>query len=198
MPKTTTSTSQDRRTLSTMAESTELSSHKSGGSKDTPAVEAFECGTSLAEAEHRPFDGHGDRAGRSSQATDASTSSSSSSVDALRESFAADIVSSVSDSPIEVFTSPFEVPASIRTASSDKFLQVPLVYCDQTASNRPVQSVEDYMRKVCLPLYGNTHTNTSITGSQSTAFCAEARQIVAEATNAKITGKASLDVVLFA
>ena len=32
----------------------------------------------------------------------------------------------------------------------------------------------------------------------STAFVAEARQIVAEETNAKITGKASLDVVLFA
>ena len=31
-----------------------------------------------------------------------------------------------------------------------------------------------------------------------TAFVAEARQIVAEETNAKITGKASLDVVLFA
>jgi hypothetical protein len=30
-----------------------------------------------------------------------------------------------------------------------------------------------------------------------TAFVAEARQIVAEETNAKITGKASLDVVLF-
>jgi selenocysteine lyase/cysteine desulfurase len=53
------------------------------------------------------------------------------------------------------------------------------------------------MEKVCLPIYGNTHTNTSITGSQTTAFVAEARQIVAEETNAKITGKASLDVVLF-
>ena len=53
------------------------------------------------------------------------------------------------------------------------------------------------MQRVCLPLFGNTHTNTSITGSQSTAFVAEARQIVAEECNAKITGKASQDVVLF-
>jgi len=37
-----------------------------------------------------------------------------------------------------------------------------------------------------------------VTGSQSTAFVAEARQIVAEGVNAKITGKASLDVILFA
>jgi len=74
---------------------------------------------------------------------------------------------------------------------------LPLVYCDQTASNRACTSIERYMEQVCLPLYGNTHTNTSITGSQSTAFVAEARQIVAEETNAKISGKASLDVVLF-
>jgi len=47
-------------------------------------------------------------------------------------------------------------------------------------------------------LYGNTHTNTSISGSQSTAFVAEARQIIAEECGAKITGKASRDVVLFA
>jgi selenocysteine lyase/cysteine desulfurase len=52
--------------------------------------------------------------------------------------------------------------------------------------------------QVLATLYGNTHTNTSITGSQSTAFVAEARQLVAEAVNAKTTGKASLDLVLFA
>jgi selenocysteine lyase/cysteine desulfurase len=97
----------------------------------------------------------------------------------------------------ETFTSPFEVPSSSAKKGGNKFLTVPLVYCDQTASNRPIRSVEKYMEKTCLPLYGNTHTNTSITGSQSTAFVAEARQIVAESTNAKITGKASLDVVLF-
>jgi hypothetical protein len=53
------------------------------------------------------------------------------------------------------------------------------------------------MEDVCLPFYGNTHTNTSITGSQSTAFVLEADKS-AEETNSKITGKASLDVVLFA
>lgn len=48
-----------------------------------------------------------------------------------------------------------------------------------------------------LPFYGNTHTTTSITGHQSTCFRAEARQIVAECCNAKITGKAAEDTVLF-
>jgi hypothetical protein len=77
--------------------------------------------------------------------------------------------------------------------------QVPLVYCDFTASHRPSTSIERYLWTTCLPYYGNTHTNTSITGSQSTAFCAEARQLIAEACGAKTTGKAShQDVVLFA
>ncbi len=34
-------------------------------------------------------------------------------------------------------------------------------------------------------------------GYQSTSYVAEARQIVAESVNAKVTGKASTDVVLF-
>lgn len=42
------------------------------------------------------------------------------------------------------------------------------------------------------------HTATSITGKQSTSFRSEARQIVAQAVNAKITGKAACDAVIFA
>ncbi|GMH76596.1 hypothetical protein TL16_g07135 [Triparma laevis f. inornata] len=38
---------------------------------------------------------------------------------------------------------------------------------------------------------------TSTTGSQSTAFVSESRQIISESTSARITGKASLDIVLF-
>jgi hypothetical protein len=96
-----------------------------------------------------------------------------------------------SKAPLTTFTSPFELPGQ-------QPITLPMVYCDQTASNRPLQSIEKYLQDKCWPLYGNTHTNTSITGSQSTAFVAEARQLVAEAVNAKTTGKASLDLVLFA
>jgi hypothetical protein len=102
------------------------------------------------------------------------------------------------------FASPFERRCHHNSSSSNHSngknepYQVPLVYCDQTASNRPLESVERYVRTVALPLYGNTHTNTCVAGSQSTAFVAEARQLVAEMCNAKVTGKASLDVVLFA
>lgn len=184
-------------------------------SETTPTqVEKLECGTSLAEWEHEN-DGRQETAAANKQQQPPHGTTIT--PDALRESIASDIVTSSSSShPLEMFTSPFEIPSgcssnnnntSVTTAatttrgghdSNDKFLKVPLVYCDQTASNRPVRSIETYVQNVCLPLYGNTHTNTSVTGSQSTAFVAEARQIVAEATNAKITGKASLDLVLFA
>mmetsp|Transcript_16178 Transcript_16178/g.24424 ORF Transcript_16178/g.24424 Transcript_16178/m.24424 type:complete len:1204 (-) Transcript_16178:222-3833(-) len=153
------------------------------------SIEMLECGTSLAEQEHsvdeksmpepflRPSGENGERT-----------------ISALRESIASDALTN--GSAVETFTSPHELLVSVD--DNKRHIELPLIYCDQTASNRPVKSIEDYMQKVCLPLYGNTHTNTSITGSQSTAFVAEARQLVAEGTNAKITGKASLDVVLFA
>lgn len=48
-----------------------------------------------------------------------------------------------------------------------------------------------------MPCHANTHTNITYTGSQSTAFVSEARQIVAEATGARVTGKASVDSVIF-
>eukprot|EP00537_Pseudo-nitzschia_pungens_P013687 CAMPEP_0172383022 /NCGR_PEP_ID=MMETSP1061-20121228/951_1 /TAXON_ID=37318 /ORGANISM="Pseudo-nitzschia pungens, Strain cf. pungens" /LENGTH=785 /DNA_ID=CAMNT_0013111125 /DNA_START=115 /DNA_END=2469 /DNA_ORIENTATION=- len=89
------------------------------------------------------------------------------------------------------FNSPLEWKPSVP-------LRVPMIYCDFTASHRPLKSIENYIRQTCLPFYGNTHTNTSVTGGQSSAFVSEARQIIAEVCNAKITGKASQDVVLFA
>ena len=46
----------------------------------------------------------------------------------------------------------------------------PLVYADWTASGRAHMQVEAYISEEVLPFYGNTHTTTSITGSQSTCF----------------------------
>ena len=113
--------------------------------------ESLACGTSLAEEEHTDF---------AVKERRAEVSSSSDTIDSLRE-FVASGVLTDGNGDYTMFTSPFEAPMS-----TGKFRKVPLVYCDHTASNRPVKSIEKYMEKVCLPLYGNTHTNTSITGSQ--------------------------------
>ena len=141
-----------------------------------------------------------------------SPSSMTQDIQTIRSALAKDVVTSSrgegNGNGYSTFTSPFETPhyahqatghqTVTRDTKTDRYVSVPMVYCDQTASNRPLSSVEHYIQETCLPLYGNTHTNTSVTGSQSTAFVAEARQIVAEGVNAKITGKAALDVVLFA
>lgn len=73
----------------------------------------------------------------------------------------------------------------------------PIVYADWIASGRCLESIEQYIQQNVLPYYGNTHTTTSRTGHQSTCFRQEARQIVAECVNAKITGRAAEDSVLF-
>ena len=78
-----------------------------------------------------------------------------------------------------------------------------LVYTDWTASARAHQGIEDFILRDVLPFYGNTHDHHSLCGHQSTAFREEARQIVAQTTNAKLSigdneGGKSKDVVVFA
>ena len=59
-----------------------------------------------------------------------------------------------------------------------------VTYADYTASGRSLTFVEDYLREAVLPLYANTHTESSGTGLQTTRFRAEARRIVREAVGA--------------
>jgi selenocysteine lyase/cysteine desulfurase len=59
-----------------------------------------------------------------------------------------------------------------------------VVYADYTASGRALSFVEDHLREVVLPLYANTHTETSGTGRQTTRFREEARAIVRRAFGA--------------
>jgi selenocysteine lyase/cysteine desulfurase len=59
-----------------------------------------------------------------------------------------------------------------------------VTYADYTASGRSLTFVEDYLRDAVLPLYANTHTESSGTGLQTTRFRAEARQIVRQAVGA--------------
>jgi selenocysteine lyase/cysteine desulfurase len=59
-----------------------------------------------------------------------------------------------------------------------------VTYADYTASGRSLDFIEDYLRDAVLPLYANTHTESSGTGLQTTRFRAEARRIVKDAVGA--------------
>lgn len=59
-----------------------------------------------------------------------------------------------------------------------------VTYADYTASGRALSFIEDYIREEVLPLYANTHTETSGTGLQTTRLREEARQIIADAVGA--------------
>lgn len=67
----------------------------------------------------------------------------------------------------------------IRTPFGD----MPLIYADYTASGRALTFIEDYIRQQVLPYYANTHTETSYSGAQTTAFREEARDEVRRAVN---------------
>lgn len=59
-----------------------------------------------------------------------------------------------------------------------------VVYADYTASGRSLTFIEDYIRDAVLPLYANTHTESSGTGLQTTHFREEARDIIRRAVGA--------------
>ena len=67
-----------------------------------------------------------------------------------------------------------------------------LTYADYTASGRSLSFIEDFIRANVLPLYANTHTETSGTGRQTTHFREEARAIIKQAV-----GAGPDDVVIF-
>lgn len=56
-----------------------------------------------------------------------------------------------------------------------------LVYADYTASGRSLDFIEDYIRAQVLPLYGNTHTETSATGRRTTRLREDARRRIRDA-----------------
>jgi selenocysteine lyase/cysteine desulfurase len=60
----------------------------------------------------------------------------------------------------------------------------PIIYADYTASGRSLSFIEDYIRAVVLPLYANTHTESSGTGLQTTRLREEARDIIARCVGA--------------
>lgn len=50
-----------------------------------------------------------------------------------------------------------------------------VVYCDFIASGRALGTIETYLTRNVMPIYGNTHTTTTVTSLQSSMFMNESR-----------------------
>ncbi len=67
-----------------------------------------------------------------------------------------------------------------------------IIYADYTASGRSLDFIERFIAEEVLPLYANTHTESSSTGLQTTRFREDARALIHE-----ICGGGEDDVVIF-
>jgi selenocysteine lyase/cysteine desulfurase len=59
-----------------------------------------------------------------------------------------------------------------------------LTYADYTASGRALDFIEDFIRERVLPYYANTHTETSLTGLQTTHYREQARALIRKSLGA--------------
>ena len=148
--------------------------------------EEMECGTSLAEdawavpsiadASTASSEGSGNKKSNATGDGDGSSIDDAwAKIHELRAKLAADVISdppssdnnngSSGDNPFNfpTFISPYEQPQHAGKSKGTphqtyKGMPIPLVYCDQTASQRPVKSIENYLREFSMPCHANTHT----------------------------------------
>ncbi|MEQ3697357.1 MAG: aminotransferase class V-fold PLP-dependent enzyme [Pseudomonadales bacterium] len=71
-----------------------------------------------------------------------------------------------------------------KVAISTPFGTRPLIYADYTASGRSLDFVERFIQQRVLPFYANTHSESSLTGRQTTALREEARAAIKQSLNA--------------
>jgi len=67
-----------------------------------------------------------------------------------------------------------------------------VTYADYTASGRSIDFIEDFIRDAVLPLYANTHTESSGTGLQTSRLREDARRIIRDSV-----GGTEDDLVIF-
>jgi len=60
-----------------------------------------------------------------------------------------------------------------------------LIYADYTASGRALRQVEEFIAEQVLPYYANSHTESSYCGAYMTRLREEARNLIANETNAQ-------------
>lgn len=72
---------------------------------------------------------------------------------------------------------------------ADTYFETPygtkkMIYADWTASGRAYQPIEDRLTKEIMPLLGNTHTETTVTGTAMTRAYEQAKKIIKQHVNA--------------
>ena len=88
-------------------------------------------------------------------------------------------------SRLEIFFSPFRKNIiGHRQIFESPFGKKEIIYADWTASGRAYQPIEECIQKEIMPFLGNTHTETTITGTLMSKAYEEAKGIVKKHVNA--------------